>query len=255
MARMTLRLPDSLREAAHDPAQAAALTLALCIAPGADPASLAHQIELVATRADKAAARQTARLRSELEQIPSAHHLALFQLAAPALRQLAPEAGATLLDTLDALIHADGQVSVREFALQKLVTRTLGLASNPRDAIQVLAPNQVVGELSLALSAAARIEAADERSAATAFARAAVEFNGLQPPLVYRPSGAGTWEELDLALEHLAHTPAPFRKRVLQAFATALTADSRLTQAEADMLRAFAAALDCPLPPVLAVTE
>ena len=248
-------LPDAIRDAAHDPSQALALTLALCIAPGADPAALTHQVELVATRADPAAARQTARLRSELEQVPACHHLAVFQIAAPALRQLSPEASATLLDTLDALIHADGQVSVREFALQKLVTRTLGLASRPRDAIQVLAPNQVVGELSLALSAAARVEAADERSAAMAFARAATEFNGLQPPLAYRPSGASTWEELDLALEHLAHTPAPFRKRVLHAFATALTADSRLTQAEADMLRAFAAALDCPLPSVLAVTE
>jgi hypothetical protein len=41
---------------------------------------------------------------------------------------------------------------------------------------------------------------------------------------------------------------------VLLAFAAALTADSRLTQAEADMLRAFAAALDCPLPPVLPVS-
>jgi uncharacterized tellurite resistance protein B-like protein len=247
-------LPDTLRNAAHDPAQASALTLALCIPPGTDPASLTHQLELVATRADKATARQTAQLRAELEQLPAAHHLAIFQIAAPALRQLSPEAGATLLDTLEALVHADGHVSVREFALQKLVTRTLGLASRPRDAIQVLAPSQVAGELSLALSAAARIEAADERSAAMAFARAAMEFNGLQPPLVYRPSGASSWDELDLALEHLAHTPAPFRKRVLAAFATALTADSRLTEAEADMLRAFAAALDCPLPPVLAVT-
>ena len=247
-------LPDTLRDAAHDPAQASALTLALCIPPGTDPAALTHQLELVATRADKATARQTAQLRSELEQLPAAHHLAIFQLAAPALRQLSPEAGATLLDTLEALVHADGHVSVREFALQKLVTRTLGLASRPRDAIQVLAPSQVAGELSLALSAAARIEAADERSAAMAFARAAMEFNGLQPPLAYRPSGASSWDELDLALEHLAHTPAPFRKRVLGAFATALTADSRLTEAEADMLRAFAAALDCPLPPVLAVT-
>lgn len=247
-------LPDSLRDAAHEPAQAVALVLALCLPPGSDPAALTALLELVATRADKACARETARLRAELEQIPLAQHLALFQLAAPALRQLSPEAGATLLDTLEALVQADGQISVREFALQKLATRTLGLAARPRDAIQVLAPNQVAGELSLALSVAARIEADDERAAAMAFARAAVEFNGLQPPLAYRPSGASSWDELDLALEHLAHTPAPFRKRVLGAFATALSADSRLTIAEADMLRAFAAALDCPLPPVLAVT-
>ena len=247
-------LPDPLREAAHDPAQAACLCLALCLPSGSADASLTGLLELIATRSDPAVARQAARLRMELEPLPADHHLALLQLAAPSLRQLAPAAAATLLDTLDALARADGQISVREFALQKLVTRNLGLAAKPRDAIQVLAPNQVVPELSLALSVAARIEAADERAAAQAFARAAIEFNGIQPPLSYRPDGASTWDDLDLALEHLAHTPAPFRKRVLQAFATALTADSRLTMAEADMLRAFAAALDCPLPPVLPVT-
>lgn len=247
-------VPDSLSDAAHDPAQAAALSLALCLPPSADAATLAPLLELVAQRSSPSAARLTASLHATLAPLPVAHHLPILQLAAPALRRLDPAAAATLLDTLDALVHADGAISPHEFALQKIVSRTLGLAARPRDAIHVLAPADVSAELSLALSAAARVEAADEAAAAQAFARAAMEFNGLQPPIVYRPEGPANVDELDLALDHLAHTPAPFRKRILQAFATALTADSRLTQAEADMLRAFAAALDCPLPPVLPVS-
>ncbi len=186
--------------------------------------------------------------------MPASHRLPILQLATPALRELDPAACATLLDTLDALVHADGAITPHEFALQKILTRTLGLSSRPRDALQVLAPSEVSAELSLALSAAARIEAADATAAAQAFARAAMEFNGLQPPLAYQPAGPATFDALDLALEHLAHTPAPFRKRILGAFATSLTADARLTLAEADLLRAFAAALDCPLPLVLPVS-
>ena len=244
-------LPDTLRQAARAPEHAPALCLALCLpphtdGPGAPPAAW---LELIARHASAAIARQVGELHPLVADLPRAHHLPLLQLAAPALRQLDPSAAATLIDTLHALVHADGMLTPHEFALQKIVARTLGLASKPRDAIHVLSPTDVVGELSLALSAAARIEASDERAAAIAFARAATEFNGLQPPLAYHPAGPATLDELDLALEHLAHTPAPFRRRILLAFATALTADQRLTQSEADMLRAFAAVLDCPLPP------
>jgi Zn-dependent protease with chaperone function/uncharacterized tellurite resistance protein B-like protein len=253
--RFLAALPDAIRDAAHDATQVNALCFALCLPRGTESADLASLLEIVSKRADAATARRVDSLRTALQEVPHDHHLSLLHLAAPVLRQLDPSAAARLLDTLDALIRADGHVSVREFALQRIVSRTLGLASNPRDAVHVLAPNQVAPELSLALSAAARIEAADDSAARQAFARAAVEFNGLQPPLAYRAAGASTWDELDEALEHLAHTPAPFRKRILGAFATALTADSRLGSAEADLLRAFAAALDCPLPPLLPVSS
>ena len=247
-------LPDSLRDAAHEPASVAALCYALCLPHSAPPDTLTPLLDLIAQRADAHTARRTADLHAELVSLPAAHRLPILQLATPALRELDPAACATLLDTLDALVHADGIIRPHEFALQKILTRTLGLASRPRDALHVLAPSEVSAELSLALSAAARIEAADAAAAAQAFARAAIEFNGLQPPLAYQPAGPATFDALDLALEHLAHTPAPFRKRILGAFSTALTADSRLTLAEADLLRAFAAILDCPLPLVLPVS-
>jgi Zn-dependent protease with chaperone function len=244
-------LPDTLRSATQDGDRVPALCYALCLTPAADTADRDAALSLLAERAGASAARLATDLLPALSALPASQHLALLQLSAPALRALEPEAAATLVDTLQALTHLDGALTAHEFALQKIVSRTIGLAARPRDAVQVLAPNQVASELSLTLSVAARAEAADERAAAQAFARSAIEFNGLQPPLVYQPQGASTWEELDLALEHLAHTPAPFRRRVLGAIATALTADSRLTQSEADLLRALAATLDCPLPPVL----
>ncbi|MCU0791822.1 MAG: M48 family metallopeptidase [Opitutaceae bacterium] len=247
-------LPDSLRAAAHDPASIAALAYALCLPRPVAPDRLDTLLALVADRADPAAARRTKELHEALDALPPAHRLPLLQVATPALRELGPAACATLLDTLDALVHADGTVIPHEFALQKIIARTLGLVSRPRDAVHVLAPRDVASELSIALSAAARLQASDEAAAARAFARAAMEFNGLQPPLAYHPAGPATLDALDTALEHLAHTPAPFRKRILTAFATALTADGGLSLPEADLLRAFAAVLDCPLPPVLPVS-
>jgi Zn-dependent protease with chaperone function len=248
-------LPDPIRDAAHDPARVAELCFALCLQrigrarPRPDPL-----LEIIGGRHDPATAHRADSLRAALAEVPHDHHLSLLHLAAPALRQLDKSAATRLLDTLDALIRAEGKISVREFALRRIVSRTLAPADRPRKAPHLLAPAQVASELSLALSAAARIEATNDAAAREAFARAAVEFNGLQPPLAYRAESASAWDALDEALGRLARTPALFRRRVLFAFATALTADARLSADEADLLRAFAAALDCPLPPLLPVS-
>jgi Zn-dependent protease with chaperone function len=240
--------PEALRTAAAEPARVAALGYALCLPHAADAATLAPLLDLIATRADSTAARDAAELHEQIAALPASHRLPLLQLATPTLRLLSPEACATLLDTLNALVHADAVVTPYEFALQKILGRTLGLAARPRDALHVLAPNQVSAELSLALSAAARIAPADTAAAALAFERAAREFNGLQPPLVYLPATPLSLEQLDQALDRLALTPAPFRKRILGAFAAALAADATLNATEAELLRALAAALDCPCP-------
>jgi Zn-dependent protease with chaperone function len=251
-------LPDTLREAAHDPARIAPLCYALCLPPSDSDlrpsAASGGGLALVTDHDSPSDARHTADLHAALAELPSAHRLPLLQLATPTLRQLDPAACATLLDTLHSLVHADGIVSPYEFALQKIITRSLGLAARPRDALHVLAPTEVTAELSLALSVAARLDATASYPAELAYNRAAAAFNGLQPPLAYRAADTITLDTLDAAMDRLALTPAPFRKRILAAVATALTADDRLTEKEADLLRALGAALDCPLPPALPVS-
>ncbi len=253
--RFLSALPEAIRDAAHDVSQVSALCFALCLHRTEGAVPRPHPlVDLLRRRTNTETARLADSLRAALVDVPHDHHLSLLHLAAPALRQLDKTAAARLLDSLDALIRADGQVSLREFALRRIVSRTLGLADHSPENARLLAPTQVVPELSLALTAAARIDAADESAAREAFASAAVEFNGLQPPLAYHAASTPGWEPLDAALERLAHTPAPFRKRILGAFATALTANARLSADEADLLRAFAADLDFPLPPVLPVS-
>jgi hypothetical protein len=88
-----------------------------------------------------------------------------------------------------------------------------------------------------------------------AYLRAARDFNGLQPPLELLAPDTATLAHLDRALDRLALTPAPFKKRVITAVAAALTADDHLTLPEAELLRALAAALDCPMPAVPAISS
>ncbi len=242
-------LPELLRTAAHDPAGVSALCYAICLPGRMDTTTLGARREVIARHATFAAADQTVSLHAALEKLAGGRRLPLLQIATPALRRLDPTARDRLLETLDELVHADGVVTPHEFALQKIIARTLGLAAAPRDALDSLAPAQIVPDLAVALSAAARIDAPEPGAAELAFARAAAEFNGLQPPITYQTAENTTLGHLDRALDRLALTPAPFRKRILTALAAALTADGTLSAPEAELLRAIAAALDCPLPP------
>ena len=241
-------LPDELRDAAHDPASASALAWAVCLAPDLDSAARTSALAIVTRHAGADAARLTGHFHQCLSGLPGFAGLPLLQLAAPTLRQLGAKERDELLSTLDELVHADGVVCPREFALQKIIARDLQLADRPLQSGGAVAPGDASPDLSVALSVAARLDAPGDAEAAQLFARASSGFSGLHPPLAYVPAERATLGHLDRALDRLALTPAPFRKRILAAVATALTADNTLSPSETDLLRAIAAALDCPLP-------
>lgn len=247
-------LPDELHDAAHDPASISALACAVCLPPDLPGPARTEALAVVARLLGAPVADRTRLLHDRLAALLPSAGLSVLQLAAPALRELDATARDALLGALDEIVHADGVVTPREFALQKILARDLRLADRPREALRDVAPGAASPHLSIALSAAARVEADDENAAAEAFARAAAGFNGLHPPLAYLPPAQTTLGHLDLALDRLALTPAPFRKRILLALAAAFAADQKLAPAEEDMLRALAAALDCPLPPALPIS-
>lgn len=248
-------LPAEISAAVHDIALAPALACALCLRPGLPLAARDRALDALAGAAGRDLADQAGRLQARIAGVPAARHLDLLHLAAPALRRLDIVSLDRLIEGLNAIVHADGAVSTREFALQKIIARDLRLAARPREALDTVGPAEASPHLSIALSAAARLDDRDEATARDLFDQTVTLFPGLHPALVYIPARQATLGHLDAALDRLALTPAPFRKRVVSALATALSADGKIAHAEADLLRAFAAALDCPLPPVLAVSS
>jgi Zn-dependent protease with chaperone function len=243
-------LPEELHDAAHQTDSVSALACAICLDPALSGAKRDQTLAIVTRHLGASQSENTGRLHSLLAGLAPGAGLSLLQLAAPALHDLKPTEQDTLLAALDDLVHADGVVCPREFALQKIIARDLRLSAHPREAMHSVAPGEASPHLSVALSFTARLDVPDDAAAHGLFVRAAMGFNGLQPPLAYVTAEHATLGHLDRALDKLALTPAPFRKRVLGAVATALNADNELSPAEADLLRAIAAALDCPIPPV-----
>jgi uncharacterized tellurite resistance protein B-like protein len=167
------------------------------------------------------------------------------------LRQLPSASLAPFLETLDELVHADGQVSPFEFALQKLLARTLQLGRNPGAAVvQIYSFNAVVTEISVVLSTLARASVADASFAPQAFAHGAARLKLIESKLSYDEAAAGDFSALDRALDKLATASLPIKQRTLIAAAHVVNADGQVLISEYELLRAIAAALDCPMPPL-----
>ncbi len=242
-------VPAELRDAAHDPTAAPVVLYGLLLA--AEPALRATGRQIVLNRGGADASTLLAQLEPALAAITPEQRLPLLQLALPSLRQLTPGALDAFIETLDELVHADGQMSTFEFALQKLVIHTLELRREPGRAItQYHSFNAVGAELSIVLSALAHAATSDAAFAPQAFAAGASHLKLAEAKLQFLPREAASFAKLDKALDKLAASSLPIKQRTLLAAAQVVGADGRILITEAELLRAVAAALDCPMPPL-----
>ncbi|MES2693713.1 MAG: M48 family metallopeptidase [Verrucomicrobiota bacterium] len=242
-------VPQRLRDAAHDPTETPVLLYTLLLAH--DLADREPQQRIVTDRAGADAALLLAQLEPSLAELRPEHRLPLLQLALPALRQLAPGALEAFIDTLDELVHADAHVSTFEFALQKLLVRTLLLGRKPEDAIvQYHSFNAVGDEISIVLSALAHAATSDAAFAPQAYAAGAAHLKQVDTRLQFLAKAASNFAQLDKALDKLARASLPIKQRTLLAAAKVVSADGRILITEAELLRAIAASLDCPMPPL-----
>ena len=243
-------VPTRLRDAARSPTASAVLLYGLLLDD--DPAIRDRQRSLVASRAGSETLRTLTELEPDFRALGPEHRLPLLQLSLPALRNLPPTALAPFLSTLDDLVHADGRVSTFEFALQKILIRTLALGRTPQaGVVQIYSFNAVVNEINVVLSALAHTASNGGLDAAAAFAAGAEQLKLLDGRLTLLPPAACDFVRLDAALDKLATASGPIKQRTLFAGAHVAGADGALLIAEVELIRAIAAALDCPMPPLL----
>jgi Zn-dependent protease with chaperone function len=243
-------IPPLLREAVHTPAGAAAIACGLLL-DGADESIRTRQRDLLRQHAGDLISAALPPLESALLTLPRSARLPLLLLAPPALRQLPPAELSRLLTTLDELVHADTRVDLFEFTLQKVLTHHLDLAARPAAQRALYAPSDVSVEMSVVLTFAARLRPADEAAIPLAFNAGAAGFAGLHPALSLRSPELCTLDHLDAALDKLALAHGPVKKRLLAALIAVVSHDGVVDPEEAELVRALASTLDCPMPPAI----
>ncbi|TLX54750.1 peptidase M48 Ste24p [Stutzerimonas nosocomialis] len=243
-ARDTLdRLPPMLVDAAHRCHGAEALVYGLLI--DADPAVRERQFDLLET-APSDVRQVMAQLVPALDRIAEGQRLALLELAIPVLKQLEREGLVRLKQNLGALILADRKVSLMEWSLLRIVERNI---AGPRWVDGRHSLEAVRDEVAVLLSALALAGHDEPDDARKAFDAAQAE---LPFVLTMREGEAAGLKALDAALKRLVSLKPLQKPRLLKAMARCIGHDGRIRAAEAELMRAVADSLDCPMPPLLA---
>ena len=240
-------IPVRLRQAARLTSEAPALIFGLLLDDS--PETRAKQIALLP--ASSAATIQA--LGEPLVMLQPQHKLPLCQLAQPALRELADEAIAEFFATIKVLSDADGQISIFEFALEKVLYRQLVLSQAPKLSIgaQIYSFAAMREHILVTLSAMAHASSEDPEQAGKSFAKGIGQLKNLEGPLELLAPESCSPARLDYSFDKLALAAGPIKQRLLLACAHTASADGQLRVTEAELLRAFAACLDCPMPPLI----
>ena len=243
-ARSTLqRLDERLQRAAHDSEGAEALVYGLLL--DSEPGLRARQLEAIKQRLNLSLALQLDLLEESLLQLDPGQRLPLLDLAMPALKQLDAKAFLALRENMALLIKLDGKVKLLEWTLLRIIERNLRPGSGK---IGNVALADLADACATLLAFLARVGETSDLQTEQAFADA---WSGL--PFAPRPlPGDASLRELETALKQLEQLRPLQKPQLLKALARCIEHDGRITAGEAELMRAVADILDCPMPPLLA---
>jgi Zn-dependent protease with chaperone function len=248
-AELLARLPPDVTAAARAPATARALACALLA--DADPAVREVQLAQVA---DPVVRGEAGRLAEALAGASREDRMAALDLALPALDALSREDAAALVRDAGALAAADGRTTVFEWAVQRVVRRRLAPVLGERrtraSSARARSVDDVRVEAHEVLSVLAWLGTRDESGAQRALDAGvrALGIAGAWRPLPRDRVRAAT---LEAALERLDGAAPATKSRLLAACAATALADRRVITAEGEVVRAIAASLGVPVPPLI----
>ncbi|PYI93357.1 MAG: hypothetical protein DME97_06380 [Verrucomicrobia bacterium] len=240
----------SIQTAAHDPLGAHALVCAFLLA--ADAAAREKQLEELGRATSEAVRQETTRIWPAVQGIPPHARIPLVDLALPALRRLSPSQFEQFRGAVNALIVSDKETDLFEFMLQKIVMRHLDTRFYPerRPVTQFYDLHPLARDAGILLSATAYAGADDPTQARAAFAQGAESLGRIaRAEIPWLPPSECDLTHLDAALDRFAQSVSQIKKNVLTACAETVAFDNVIQPREAELLRAIADALDCPIPP------
>jgi len=249
-------IPPAIEAAARDPLGASGLACALLLA--SEPSVHEKQFEVLASVTSEAMLNETARIWPEVQVMPVQAKIPSLDLALPALRRLPPEQFQQFRAAIGTLAASNAKADLFAYMLQKIVARHLDTYFLPerRPVTQFYALHPLARDCGVLLSATAYAGQENATELSAAFAKGAEYLNQAarcEIPLL--PPDECDLSDMDAALERLSQAVPQIKKNLLGACAQTVAADGVIQQGEAELLRAIADALDCPVPPFVQSEE
>jgi len=244
--RLREALPPVIEALLQEPRGAQAVIFGLLIS-GDESA----EVSSLAQHADPAILQASREVAVLVESWHSSHAIALIDLAIPALRRLTPSEYEQFIKVLDALVASDEHMDLFEFMLQSVLRRHLErwFHKSPPAPIRYRAFPQLLPELETVLTALCGIgsRTPDSATAALQAGQKLLAEHGIYLTLQARPAALG---EVSAALAKFDAATPLVKKQLLMACAVVAGADHEITSSEAELLRAIADTIGCPLPPL-----
>lgn len=237
-------LGPSLREAAHTPSDACAIIIGLLL-DNTDRAIRQRQWRALTQHYPQAVLKNWRATVKQAAQIGTQDRLALLELCLPALKSLSATQAPQLQAAIDTLIAADQKINLHEWSLRRIVTHHLG---EPLSRSQHKQLRQQREHCQVALSYLAHAGTRQPEQAAQAFAQAAQLLRMNELTLLALPEL--NTAQLDHALDALNRVRPLQKPLLLKAMVQAIQADGVITATEAELFRAIADSLHCPVPPL-----
>ncbi|TVZ40639.1 peptidase M48-like protein [Alteromonadaceae bacterium 2753L.S.0a.02] len=234
------QIPQTLRDAAHQPFSARALIYALLL--DTDAAVCELQLSHLEDKAHPATFKVMRQLYPQVFELPRELHLPLIELSIPSLKLLSATQYPVFKQNLAALIRADKKVNIFEWCVYRIIVHNC----EQREIKGTRTLSSLADEVSVLFSLV--VNAGKSQSPGGAFQKG-IETLSLRK-VSFKLSEEFSFKTIDNALLALSELKLLEKPKLLKALAALITADGVITSTEAELFRAVADTLDCPVPPL-----
>lgn len=243
-------IPPYVSKSAREPYGARAVIYCLLLNKEKEPR--AYQINRLSEYADPAVHTETLKLIPLIGSVEQSARFPLIDIAINSLRQLSAIQYEVFMENVDHLIKADEQIDLFEYMLQHIIKRTLSSTfTNPKPTvIQYYDINGLQTECTGIISCLSHWGSDNENEAQKAFDAGISKFH-IKSKLELSSIETCKLDVLDAALNRFNAASPAIKKLVIRACIACISADGKVTQEEAELVRAVSSSLDCPMPPIL----
>lgn len=246
-------LPPVLVTAAREPFAAQAVIFALLLSRD-DQAVRQKQFQMLQSQVDAPLLRETQQLALVVQSLPPKARLPLADMTIPAIKRASPQQYASFRQLVEALVAADQKIDLFEYSLRTVLFSYLdvhyGLRKPPTASYRSIDP--LAQPLALVLSMLAYVGQQHDGQAERFFAAGARVVAQTSPNtrLQLLPTADCTLQKFDAAINKLASSSPSVKRQIIDAVSACIKADEQVTVDEGELLRAIAAVLACPMPPL-----
>jgi len=250
-AALLRALPPALLQAARTCDGARVVLLGLLL--DARPEIRAKQRRLLGLEQETTALAAVEGILPLLDGLDPRLRLPLADLAVAALRTLGEAPTRRFMDEVEALVSADGKITLFELMMATMIGRRLRPRLGPPDRGGERRGHggSLLESCTIIFSAFARASSDKQGMIHRTYELGARKFFGDRRPEILNAEACSA-ERVRQVLDRVGQAPPQVKKRILGALAEMALADAIVTVEEAELLRTVADGLGCPVPPLTA---